>query len=89
METSSCSSSTDMAGLFLKRSGPKFTVFSYSFCVQGLSQGVIGKLTGGLAKMAKMRKFSVLRGYDQFVASHHLSVEARPEGFKVTFAVAE
>ncbi len=37
---------------------------------------VIGKLTGGLAQMAKMRKVTVLRGVGQFVGSHHLQVEA-------------
>ncbi|NBX61760.1 MAG: FAD-dependent oxidoreductase, partial [Betaproteobacteria bacterium] len=36
---------------------------------------VIGKLTGGLAAMAKMRKVTVLRGYGAFVGSHHLVVE--------------
>ncbi|MFN5809749.1 MAG: dihydrolipoyl dehydrogenase [Burkholderiales bacterium] len=36
---------------------------------------VIGKLTGGLAAMAKMRKVTVLRGYGVFVGSHHLVVE--------------
>ncbi len=36
---------------------------------------VIGKLTGGLAQMAKMRKVTVLRGVGQFVGSHHLQVE--------------
>ncbi len=36
---------------------------------------VIGKLTGGLAGMAKMRKVTVVRGYGVFVGSHHLEVE--------------
>ncbi|WP_313606047.1 dihydrolipoyl dehydrogenase [Comamonas jiangduensis] len=36
---------------------------------------VISKLTGGLAQMAKMRKVTVLRGYGQFVGSHHIEVE--------------
>ena len=36
---------------------------------------VIGKLTGGLAAMAKMRKVTVLRGYGAFVGSHHVVVE--------------
>ena len=36
---------------------------------------VIGKLTTGLGGMAKMRKVRVLRGYGQFVGSHHLEVE--------------
>ena len=37
---------------------------------------VIGKLTGGLAGMAKMRKVQVLHGNGQFVGSHALSVTA-------------
>ena len=36
---------------------------------------VIGKLTGGLAAMAKMRKVTVVRGLGQFVGANHLQVE--------------
>ncbi|MGC8701640.1 MAG: dihydrolipoyl dehydrogenase [Thiomonas sp.] len=36
---------------------------------------VVGKLTGGLAAMAKMRKVLVLRGYGSFVDAHHVAVE--------------
>ena len=36
---------------------------------------VIGKLTGGLAQMAKMRKVTTVRGYGAFVGSHHVQVE--------------
>ncbi|MCU0952000.1 MAG: dihydrolipoyl dehydrogenase [Burkholderiaceae bacterium] len=36
---------------------------------------VIGKLTGGLAQMAKMRKVTVVRGYGCFVDPHHVEVE--------------
>ena len=36
---------------------------------------VIGKLTGGLAAMAKMRKVTTVRGLGQFVGAHHLQVE--------------
>ncbi|MFM8624146.1 MAG: dihydrolipoyl dehydrogenase, partial [Betaproteobacteria bacterium] len=36
---------------------------------------VIGKLTGGLAAMAKMRKVTVVRGYGSFVDANHLAVE--------------
>jgi dihydrolipoamide dehydrogenase len=36
---------------------------------------VIGKLTGGLAAMAKMRKVTTVRGYGAFVGSHHVEVE--------------
>src|SRR5690606_41541116 len=33
---------------------------------------VVGKLTGGLAAMAKMRKVTVLRGSASFIDNHHL-----------------
>ncbi|MCU0952141.1 MAG: dihydrolipoyl dehydrogenase [Burkholderiaceae bacterium] len=36
---------------------------------------VIGKLTGGLAQMAKMRKVTVVRGYGCFVDPNHVEVE--------------
>jgi len=36
---------------------------------------VVGRLTGGLASMAKMRKVTVVRGSGQFVDPHHLDVE--------------
>ena len=36
---------------------------------------VVGKLTGGLGAMAKMRKVTVLRGYGSFVGANQLSVE--------------
>jgi dihydrolipoamide dehydrogenase len=35
---------------------------------------VVGKLTGGLAAMAKMRKVTVVHGTAEFVDAHHLSV---------------
>ena len=37
---------------------------------------VIGKLTGGLAQMAKMRKVQIVRGLGTFVGSHELRVDA-------------
>jgi dihydrolipoamide dehydrogenase len=37
---------------------------------------VVGKLTGGLAAMAKMRKVTVVRGYGAFIDPHHVVVEA-------------
>ncbi len=36
---------------------------------------VVGKLTGGLAAMAKMRKVTVVRGYGAFLDPHHVQVE--------------
>ncbi len=41
----------------------------------GHKNKVVGKLTGGLGAMAKMRKVTIIRGYGAFVDSHHLSVE--------------
>jgi dihydrolipoamide dehydrogenase len=37
---------------------------------------VVGKLTGGLAAMAKMRKVTTVRGVGSFVDPYHLKVEA-------------
>ncbi|HSW16733.1 MAG TPA: dihydrolipoyl dehydrogenase, partial [Ramlibacter sp.] len=36
---------------------------------------VVGKLTGGLAAMAKMRKVTIVRGYGSFLDAHHVKVE--------------
>jgi dihydrolipoamide dehydrogenase len=36
---------------------------------------VVGKLTTGLASMAKMRKVDVVRGYGSFLDPHHVEVE--------------
>jgi dihydrolipoamide dehydrogenase len=36
---------------------------------------VVGKLVGGLAAMAKMRKVTVVRGYGNFVGANHVEVE--------------
>ena len=36
---------------------------------------VVGKLTGGLAGMAKGRKVEIVRGYGHFLDPHHLEVE--------------
>ncbi|MFN3811926.1 MAG: dihydrolipoyl dehydrogenase [Roseateles asaccharophilus] len=43
--------------------------------LRGHKEKVIGKLTGGLAQMAKMRKVTVVRGYGSFVGANHLEVE--------------
>jgi len=43
--------------------------------LRGHKEKVIGKLTGGLAAMAKMRKVTVVRGYGSFVGANHLEVE--------------
>jgi dihydrolipoamide dehydrogenase len=36
---------------------------------------VVGRLTGGLAGMAKARKVDIVRGYGHFLDAHHLEVE--------------
>jgi dihydrolipoamide dehydrogenase len=36
---------------------------------------VVGKLTGGLAAMAKIRKVTTVRGYGSFVGANHVQVE--------------
>ncbi len=43
--------------------------------LRGHKEKVVGKLTGGLAAMAKMRKVQVVRGYGAFVGTHHVEVE--------------
>ena len=43
--------------------------------LRGHKDKVIGKLTGGLAAMAKMRKVTTVRGVGQFVGAHHLEVQ--------------
>jgi dihydrolipoamide dehydrogenase len=43
--------------------------------LRGWKSKVVGKLTGGLAGMAKARKVEVIRGYGRFVDAHHLEVE--------------
>ena len=41
--------------------------------------GVVGRLTGGLAGLAKQRKVATIRGYGRFTSPHQLRVEL-PEG---------
>ena len=43
--------------------------------LRGHKDKVIGKLTGGLAAMAKMRKVTTVRGYGHFIGANHLEVE--------------
>ncbi|WP_295502297.1 dihydrolipoyl dehydrogenase [Limnohabitans sp. Rim8] len=42
--------------------------------LRGHKEKVIGKLTGGLAAMAKMRKVTTVRGLGQFLDANHLEV---------------
>jgi dihydrolipoamide dehydrogenase len=43
--------------------------------LRGWKDKVVGKLTGGLAGMAKMRKVDVVRGVGQFLDANHMVVE--------------
>jgi dihydrolipoamide dehydrogenase len=43
--------------------------------LRAFKDGVIGKLTGGLAGMAKARKVTVIQGLGEFVDANHLSVK--------------
>ncbi|MEW9897316.1 dihydrolipoyl dehydrogenase [Chitinivorax sp. PXF-14] len=43
--------------------------------LRGYKEKVVGKLTGGLAGMAKTRKVEVVRGVGRFLDPHHLEVE--------------
>ncbi|MGB6156566.1 MAG: dihydrolipoyl dehydrogenase [Castellaniella sp.] len=43
--------------------------------VRGYKDGVVSKLTGGLAGMAKARKVTVVQGVGSFADPHHLTVE--------------
>ncbi|MEY8688853.1 MAG: biotin/lipoyl-containing protein, partial [Leptothrix sp. (in: b-proteobacteria)] len=44
--------------------------------LRGHKDKVIGKLTGGLAAMAKMRKVTTVRGVGQFLDPYHVQVDA-------------
>ena len=43
--------------------------------LRGHKEKVVGKLTGGLGAMAKMRKVTIVRGYGTFVGANHIEVE--------------
>ena len=43
--------------------------------LRGWKNKVVGKLTGGLAGMAKARRVEVVRGVGQFLDAHHVEVE--------------
>jgi dihydrolipoamide dehydrogenase len=43
--------------------------------LRGHKEKVVGKLTGGLAAMAKMRKVTIVRGYGAFADASHVQVE--------------
>ncbi|MCL4744092.1 MAG: dihydrolipoyl dehydrogenase [Burkholderiaceae bacterium] len=43
--------------------------------LRGYKEKVVGKLTGGLASMARARKVEIVRGYGSFLDAHHVEVE--------------
>ncbi|MGQ0653407.1 MAG: dihydrolipoyl dehydrogenase [Betaproteobacteria bacterium] len=56
--------------------------------LRSFKEKAVGKLTGGLAAMARMRKVSVLTGVGSFVDAHHLAVETKEGRKTVRFASA-
>ena len=42
--------------------------------------GVVGRLTGGLAGLARQRKVTTIRGYGRFTSPHQLRVELAEGG---------
>jgi dihydrolipoamide dehydrogenase len=60
-----------MADLGVDFGAPKLNIDK----LRGHKEKVIGKLTGGLAAMAKMRKVTTVRGYGAFVSANHVEVE--------------
>ncbi len=60
-----------MADLGVDFGNPKVSIDK----LRSHKEKVIGKLTGGLAAMAKMRKVTTVRGYGAFADAHNLIVE--------------
>ncbi|WP_199091381.1 dihydrolipoyl dehydrogenase [Bosea sp. ASV33] len=56
--------------------------------LRAFKDGVIGKLTGGLAGMAKARKVEVVTGTGTFLDPHHLEVETAAGKKTIRFAKA-
>jgi dihydrolipoamide dehydrogenase len=52
--------------------------------LRAFKDGVVRKLTGGLAGMARMRKVEVVHGVGRFLDPYHLAVELRDAGGKAT-----
>ncbi|MGB6241181.1 MAG: dihydrolipoyl dehydrogenase [Castellaniella sp.] len=55
--------------------------------LRGYKDGVVGKLTGGLAGMAKARKVTVIQGVGAFADPHHLTV-SKADGGQTTVKFA-
>jgi dihydrolipoamide dehydrogenase len=56
--------------------------------LRAFKDGVIGKLTGGLAGMAKARKVTVVTGVGSFVTANHVSVQTASGVQTIEFAQA-
>jgi len=56
--------------------------------LRAFKDGVIGKLTGGLAGMAKARKVTVIQGVGEFVTANHLSVQTEKGTQTIAFGQA-
>ncbi len=56
--------------------------------LRAFKDGVIGKLTGGLAGMAKARKVTVVTGVGSFVSANHVSVQTASGVQTIEFAQA-
>jgi len=53
--------------------------------LRGFKESVIGKLTGGLAGMAKARKVTVVNGYAKFTSANTISIERDVETTSLSF----
>ena len=56
--------------------------------LRAFKDGVIGKLTGGLAGMAKARKVTVIQGLGEFVDANHISVKTDKGAQTIAFGQA-
>ena len=56
--------------------------------LRAFKDGVIGKLTGGLAGMAKARKVTVVTGVGSFISANHVSVQTASGVQTIEFAQA-
>ncbi len=56
--------------------------------LRAFKDGVVGKLTGGLAGMARQRKVRVVQGTGRFIGPHELEVATAEGGKRVSFAQA-
>src|SRR2546426_1875651 len=74
----------DLAGHGVTFGQPKLDLAK----LRAFKDKVVGKLTGGLASMAKMRKVTVLQGVGLFTDPHYLSVEGKDGRKSVRFASA-